>query len=271
MLDLEGLFQINRRSRQPLYSLIEENFHQLILNGRLKSGDLLPSEWELADLYAVSRLTVRHALDNLARQGWLNRRHGVGTFVANPGAARLAPSELSFTQQMLAIGRQPGSRQVRVQSRPATTEIASRLGIQEGDPILEIMRVRLADGEPIMLETSHLAQQRFPGLNESLDLSNASLYEYLGSRYQVYVATMDQTLEPVLLTESEAGYLEAETGSPALYSEVIACTSDGRAIEYSWSVTRGDKCKFVFRLRRGENGGEPPAERERPAGGEKPG
>jgi GntR family transcriptional regulator len=262
MPDLEGLFQINRRSRQPLYSLIEDNFRQLILNGRLKSGDLLPSEWELADRYAVSRLTVRHALDNLARQGWLNRRHGVGTFVANPSAARLAPSELSFTQQMLTIGRQPGSRQVHVLSRPATTEVAYRLGIQEGDPIVEIMRVRLADGEPIMLETSHLAQQRFPSLDDSLDLSNASLYEFLGKRYQVYVATMDQTLEPVLLTESEAQYLEAEPGSPALYSEVIACTSDGRAIEYSWSVTRGDKCKFVFRFRRGENG-EPPT-REQP-------
>jgi GntR family transcriptional regulator, N-acetylglucosamine utilization regulator len=271
MPDFEGLFQINRRSQQPLYSLIEENFRQLILNGHLKSGDLLPSEWELAELYAVSRLTVRHALDNLARQGWLNRRHGVGTFVANPGAARLAPSELSFTQQMLAIGRQPGSQQVHIQSRPATTEIASRLGIQEGDPILEIMRVRLADGEPIMLETSHLAQQRFPGLDESLNLSNVSLYEYLGSRFQVFVATMDQTLEPVLLTESEAGYLEASPGSPALYSEVIACTSDGRAIEYSWSVTRGDKCKFVFRFRRGENGGEQPIERERPTSEEKPG
>ncbi len=64
---------------------------------------------------------------------------------------------------------------------------------------------------------------------------------------------MDQTLEPVLLTDEQAKYLETQVGAPALYNEIIAFDAHGGPIEFSWSVTRGDQCKFYFRFRRGEN------------------
>jgi GntR family transcriptional regulator len=253
MKDPGGLFKINRNSKLPLYSLIEENFRELILSGQINPGDAVPSEWELSEIYQVSRLTVRHALDNLARQGWLNRRHGVCTFVANPTVARIAPSKLSFTEQMRAIGRTPSSRQIRFQIVTANSEIASHLGIQEGDPVVEITRLRLADDEPILLETSYLSQVRFPELDETVDLSNNSLYEHLNTQYRANISSMDQTLEPVLLTEAEAKYLGTQAGTPAVLSEITAFSSDGQPVEYCWSVTRGDKCKFYLRFRRGEN------------------
>lgn len=253
MDDANNLFKINRKSKLPLYSLIEQNFRELILGGHLKHGDSIPSEWELADLYSVSRLTVRHALGALTRQGWLKKRHGVGTFVSNPTVATIASTKLSFTEQMHAIGRLPSSKQIQIRTLPATEEIAHRLSLQDGDMVVEIKRVRLADGEPILLEASYLSRKRFPDLDENLDLTNASLYELLSNNYQVNIATMDQTLEPVLLTESEARYLEAQQGTPALLSEIIAYSTMGEPIEFCWSVTRGDKCKFYFRFRRGEN------------------
>jgi GntR family transcriptional regulator len=252
MAEIKDLFKINRQSRLPLYDLIEQNFRELILNGELASGDPVPSEWELSDLYGVSRLTVRHALDNLARQGWLNRRHGVGTFVSKPNVAQIAPSKLSFTEQMRAIGRIPSSRQIYIHFVPASAQVAASLELQADDQVIEILRVRLADGEPILLETSYLSRRSFPDFEGDTDLTNASLYEFLNSHYQISVATMDQTLEPVLLTESQARYLETHAGTPALYSEVIAFDPHGDPIEFSWSVTRGDQCKFFFRFRRGE-------------------
>ncbi len=245
-----NLFRISRKAKLPLYDLIEQNFRELITGSALKPGDAIPSEWELAGLYHVSRLTVRRALDDLARQGWLERRHGVGTFVTHPTVTQIAPSKLSFTEQMRSIGRQPSSRLVHIRIIPAKTEPATRLKLQEGEPIIEIMRVRLADGEPILLETTYLSQTRFPGLDQTDELAHASLYEMLGARYQTHVAAMDQILEPVLLTRSEAKYLETQAGAPAIKSEVVALTSEGDPIEYSWSVTRGDKCKFFFSFRR---------------------
>lgn len=247
------LFKINRQSKLPLYDLIEQNLRELILNGQLSSGDPVPSEWELSELYQVSRLTVRHALDNLSRQGWLNRRHGVGTFVSKPNVARITPSKLSFTEQMRAIGRVPSSHQIYIRINPASIQVAAGLEILEGEPAIEIMRVRLADGEPILLETSYLSQKHFPEFDCNTDLSNTSLYEYLNTHYHITVATMDQTLEPVLLTESQAHYLETQPGTPALYSEVNAYDPRGDLIEYSQSVTRGDQCKFYFRFHRGES------------------
>jgi len=246
------LFTIDRQGKTPLYNLIEQNLRELILRGQLKTGVAVPSEWELAEMYAVSRLTVRNALDNLTRQGWLIRRHGVGTFVANPSVTEISPSKLSFTEQMLAIGRKPSSRLISLRVIPAEGEVATLLMLEEKESVIDLVRVRLADGEPILLETSFLSHKRFPGLENATELASRSLYEWLGTHYQTSVTVMDQTLEPVLLTAAEAQHLEAQTGTPAMLSKVIAFSSEGVPIEYSWSVTRGDKCRFYFSFRRSE-------------------
>jgi GntR family transcriptional regulator len=253
MKDWRELIRIDRQAKVPLYYQISQNLRALIESGELQPGESVPSEWELSDLYGVSRLTVRRALDELSREGWLTRRHGVGTFVAAPAMAQIVPSRLSFTQKMRQIGRTAGSRWVSVKVMPALDEVATHLGLEVAAPVVELVRVRLADDDPIMLETAYLSQARFPDLSEA-SLSHGSLYEFLSERYQVLVVAVDQTLEPVLLTTQEALFLDAEPGAPALLSELVAYTRDNTPIEYSWSVTRGDKCKFFFRFREGDTG-----------------
>jgi GntR family transcriptional regulator len=252
MTESQELFKINRQEKSPLYDLIEQNLRELILQGQLNLGEAVPSEWELADLYGVSRLTVRTALDNLTRQGWLIRRHGVGTFVAHPSITEISPSKLSFTEQMNAIGRKPSSRLVSLAVVAADAAVANMLKLEQDKMVVEIVRVRLADGEPILLETSYLSQKRFPGLEHATALTNSSLYEWLATHYQTNVTVMDQTLEPVLLKEDQACYLETLPGTPAVLSKVIAYNNAAEPIEYSWSVTRGDQCRFYFSFRRGE-------------------
>lgn len=252
MNESKDLFKINRLDKAPLYDLIEQNLRELILHDQLHNGEAVPSEWELADLYGVSRLTVRNALDNLTRQGWLIRRHGVGTFVAHPKIIEITPSKLSFTEQMRAIGRKPSSQLISLSIIPATAEVAGQLRLEPGEPVVEIVRLRLADGEPILLETSCLSQKRFPLLENATELTTTSLYEWLVTHYQTSVAVMDQTLEPVLLNDAQAHQLQTQPGTPAMLSKVLAYTNAAEPIEYSWSVTRGDQCRFYFSFRRGE-------------------
>jgi GntR family transcriptional regulator len=252
MTATKNLFKINRLEKAPLYDLIEQNLRELILHDQLHMGEAVPSEWELADLYGVSRLTVRNALDNLTRQGWLIRRHGVGTFVAHPKITEISPSKLSFTEQMRVIGRIPSSQLISLRVVLAEGEVASQLKLEMGEPVVEIVRLRLADGEPILLETSFLSQKRFPLLETATELTSSSLYEWLVTHYQTSVAVMDQTLEPVMLNEVQARQLETQPGTPAMLSKVLAYTNGGDPIEYSWSVTRGDQCRFYFSFRRGE-------------------
>lgn len=247
-----SLFKIDLKSKLPLYDQIERNLRDLMVNGHLKPGEAMPGEWDLAELYGVSRLTVRRALDELVRQNWLEKKHGVGTFVRQPTMATIAAGKLSFTEQMRSIGREPGSRHISQQVIPATDKIALALHIQESDPIFEITRVRLADNVPILLETACLSATRFPTL-ESHDWSqNESLYKVLSEEYQVNISAMDHTIKPVTLTETEARYLKARSGIPALLSEIIAYTPDGVPVEYTWSVSNGDKSEFYFHFQRVE-------------------
>lgn len=253
MRDWQDIIKIDKQAKIPLYHQINQNLKDLIEGGHLQPGDGVPSEWELSDLYGVSRLTVRRALEELAREGWLTRRHGVGTFVADSKVAQIVPSKLGFTQKMQEIGRVPSSRLISLKVIPSPAEIAVHLGLEAGAPIIELIRVRLADDEPIMLETSYLSHARFPDLTEA-GLGNHSLYEFIRRHYHTTLVAVDQTLEPTLLSVLEAELLEAEPGSPALLSEVLAFTTEDTPIEYSRAVTRGDKCKFLFRFREGDTG-----------------
>jgi GntR family transcriptional regulator len=247
------LFRIDRLDKLPLYEQIERNLRELILKGRLQPGETVPSEWELSGRYGVSRLTVRRALDDLVRQDWLIRRQGVGTFVSRPVVAAISPSQLSFTQEMLAIGRRPSSRLLSSRILPADQTAAQRLSLAEGDALVEITRLRLADDVPILHETAYLSSQRFPGLEEEPTLENGSLYECLHLHYGVMVARVDQTLKAVLLDLEQAKILGTQPGLPSIYTECVAYTTEGEAVEYSFSVAHNENSQFYFSFRRGES------------------
>lgn len=247
-----NLFKIDLKSKLPLYDQIERNLRDLIVNGHLKPGQAMPGEWDLADFYGVSRLTVRRALDELVRQNWLEKKHGVGTFVRQPSMASIAAGKLSFTEQMRSIGREPSSKFISQRVVAATEKIARALHIQEGDPIFEITRVRLADNVPILLETACLSTKQFPSLESHDWLQDKSLYKVLSDEYTVNISAMDHIIKPVTLTETEARYLKTKAGIPALLSEIIAYSRDGTPVEYSWSFSNGNKSEFYFRFQRVE-------------------
>ena len=246
------LFSIDHKSKLPLYDQIERNLRDLIVNGHLKQGESMPGEWDLAELYRVSRLTVRRALDELVRQDWLEKKHGVGTFVRQPNMASIAAGKLSFTEQMRSIGREPSSRFVDQKVIAATDKIARALHIPEGDPILEITRVRLADNIPILLETACLSTAQFPTLENHDWSKDESLYKVLSDDYGISISVMDHTIKPVALTETEARYFKARPGIPAILSQIIAYTESGIPVEYGWSVSNGDKSEFYFHFQRTE-------------------
>jgi GntR family transcriptional regulator len=253
MPNWKELLPADRQAKIPLYHQISLCFRDLIRTGQVQAGEPVPSEMELSSLFGVSRLTVRRALDDLARDGLLTRRQGVGTFVANPTEALILPSELSFSKNMQQIGRTPSSRVVSLRTIPAAAEVAAHLELEAGAPVLELVRVRMADDEPIMLETTYLPQGRFSDLPKA-DLATDSLYGFLKARYQVTIVALDQVLEPTLLTEREARLLDVRRGSPALLSEIVGFIADGTPIEYTWSVTCGGRGRFFFHFREGDVG-----------------
>jgi GntR family transcriptional regulator len=245
-------YKIDRLDKLPLYEQIERNLRELILAGELMPGEAVPSEWELASRYGVSRLTVRRAIDDLVRQEWLSRKHGVGTFVGIPTVTSIAPSKLSFTQEMLAIGRRPSSQLLSIRLTPADLTFAQRLAVEEGALLVEITRLRQADGVAILLETAYLSSERFQGLENETSLELGSLYDCLAIRYGETVARVDYSLKAILLDEEQADWLGVQAGSPSIFSECTAYNSEGEPVEYSRSVANNEYSQFYFSFRRGE-------------------
>jgi GntR family transcriptional regulator len=233
-------------TRLPKYYQVKRQL--LELTSAMDAGSPVPPERELARHYGTSRTTVRQALAELVVEGRLLRMQGKGTFVAKPKVAQ--PLELaSYTEGMRAHGLHPATRILDIGYVTADEAMAGLLGIKAGGRTLRIHRLRLADGEPMSIDTSHLPARRFPGLRKELE-RNRSLYETLSSVYEVQLAEAEETIETVLADPHDARLLGVDPGLPLLLLSRHAFDSSGAPVEYAQSWYRGDRYKFVTRLRK---------------------
>ncbi|RZS41141.1 GntR family transcriptional regulator [Herbihabitans rhizosphaerae] len=235
-----------RQPREPKYWGLKR--HLLDLLAALPPGSPIPTERALAQEFDVSRTTVRQALAELTIEGRLHRVQGKGTFAAEPKVAqRLQLS--SYTEDMRAQGREPSSKLLEVAELPAEAELARLLGIRAGAKVLRLRRLRLADNEPMALETTHLPLGRFRGLRKHVT-GGTSLYEVLEEKFDVRMGHAEETIETALAGPEEADVLGADVGMPMLLLSRHSFDTQGRPVEWVRSVYRGDRYKFVARLSR---------------------
>jgi GntR family transcriptional regulator len=222
--------------RDEILDLVEE----------LNVGDALPPERVLAPRFAVSRMTLRRAVEELVREGRLERRHGAGTFVAEPKIAQ-GLAVTSFSEDMRQRGAVPSSRTLAVDDVLAGAPLGRRLEISPGDKVIRVARLRLADDAPMALETLHVPQTVAPDLTGDL-LANQSFYDLLAARYGVVLASGRQTIEATVTDEVESEILEVPLHSPAFLFERVSRATDGRVVEFVRSVYRGDRYQFTLDL-----------------------
>ena len=232
--------------RLPKYYQVKRQL--LDLTASLEAGSPVPPERELARAYGTSRTTVRQALAELVIEGRLLRMQGKGTFVAKPKVAQLLELA-SYTEGMRAHGLHPLTKILDIGYVTADETLASLLGIRTGGRALRIHRLRLADGEPMSIDTSHLPARRFPGLRRNLE-RHKSLYETLRVAYDIQLAEAEETIETVLADPHDAALLGVDAGLPLLLLSRHAFDVKGEPVEWAQSWYRGDRYKFVTRLRR---------------------
>ncbi len=232
--------------RLPKYYQVKKQL--LDLTSAMGPGSPVPPERELARLYETSRTTVRQALAELVVEGRLLRMQGKGTFVAKPKVAQVLELA-SYTEGMRQHGLHPQTRILEVGYVTADDHLADLLGIRPGARVLRLHRLRLADGEPMSIDTSHLPARRFPGLRKQLE-RHASLYETLRTDYGIHLAEAEETIETVLADPHDALLLGVDPGIPLLLLSRHAIDSTGQPVEWAQSWYRGDRYKFVTRLKR---------------------
>jgi GntR family transcriptional regulator len=227
----------------PLHHQVYADMKAALDAGEYAVGEQLPPERELARMYGCSLITIRRALDELSREGRLGRHQGRGTFVLPPRLDRDIAGAMSFTEEMQRRGLDPETRLVAARPEAASETVAAALQLEPGSPTLYLERLRLAAGEPLLLEMVHLPAERFPGLLAS-DLEHNSLYDILTERYQAPILRVREALEPVLMPAREAGLLGTRGRSLALLVEGIAFTRGDTPVEFGRTYVRGDRTRY---------------------------
>jgi GntR family transcriptional regulator len=208
----------------------------------MSPGERLPPERKLSADFDIARETLRRSLDDLARDGYLDRRLGAGTFVARPKITKQF-RVTSFTEDMRQRGLTPSSRVVASTVTRAGARLCGYLKISPAEDVITIQRLRLADGLPMAIETLSTPRDLVPGL-DGAELENRSFYETLAIRYDRFVIGTHQTIEATVTDEEESTLLEVPHLSPALLFERTSWSTDQRIIEHVRSVYRGDRYKF---------------------------
>ena len=229
----------------PLYQELQRVLRKAIDSRILGPDDALPSERDLAADFAVSRITVRKALDGLVADGLLVRRQGAGNFVSARVDKNFAMLT-SFSEDMRARGRSPRSVWLRKSTGTVTPEEALTLRSSPGTPVYRFHRIRFADDAPMALEYATILASCLP----AIDAVESSLYAALERAGNRPVRAL-QRLRAVLFSAEQAELLQARENDAGLLVERLGYLRDGRAIELSRSIYRGDTYDFVAELNAG--------------------
>lgn len=212
--------RLNEDSLTPLYQQLMEEIKEAIERGKYKCEEKIPSEPELSEMYSVSRITVRRAVDELCAEGYLIKKQGKGTYVGRPKLQRKierTDDAMSFTDMCKANGMEHTVRITDMQHVPARKDEIQFLNLEPEAKLLYIQRVHCADGEPIQIENNFYPLERYRFL-ETEDLEQCSLFHLLYDKYGINpFGTRKTTLEIVRASAQHAALLKVPVGEPLFY------------------------------------------------------
>lgn len=242
---------IDPTGAMPKYYQLANILRQQIENGDYQPHDAIPSERQLEERYNLSRPTIRQSIDLLARQGYLYRVHGRGTFVSPPKLQKGMLELTSFSEDMRKRGLKPGHK--ILEFGYVLPDKTTRRHLEIADPqeqVLRIKRLRYGDDIPIGLQDSYLSLEKEQTITREEMGEGGSIYAILQEKYGIFPAEADETLEVTLATRQEADLLQIAEGSPLLLNERTLWSQDRKAIEYVRILYRGDRYKYFVRLTR---------------------
>lgn len=236
---------IDRKSHVPYYLQLKRALTGKIERGEWGPGDLMPSEAELGKSFEVSRTVVRQALNEMTHEGLVVRQKGKGTFVAQPKIASrgLVQSLEGFYQDLADRGVQVVTQVLDQSLKPADPEVAENLGLEPMAPVVQLVRLRFVDDEPIVLVVSYLPYELCQGVIEA-DFERGSLYGYLEEECGLTIGRGWRSIEAVAADETTAERLEVEVGAPLMRLRSVSYSPDGTPLEYFDAWFRGDRSRF---------------------------
>ena len=237
---------IDKNSRVPAYAQLMDIIKDYIINERLTEGDRLPSERELCEIHDISRATVRQAMHELEIEGYIYIKKGIGSFVMERRLNQEMSGLYSYTESMKKLGKTISTKLVDFTQMKCDERLAKKMRCEIGTEIYRFTRVRYADNEPMLIVTTHLFCERFPGL-DSNSLITGSLYTILKEEYNVSFTKAYETLQSVSAKDHEALLLHINKKAPCMKIDRFTF-ENGSLIEYAVGIASGSKFKYNVEL-----------------------
>lgn len=236
----------------PAHARISYWLERLIVSRKLRAGDKLPAEVDIASALGVSRMTLRQALASIEGKGLIERRRGRfgGNFVAQPRFDFSLSDLPGFTEQMRRAHVEAGAHVVQALTRAPSPVVRTALRLRRGDQVHEVLRVRSANGDPITLEETYFPAGAFPGMLD-FDLGD-SLYRVMEREYGRPPHSADEVIEPVKATSQQAELLGIGVDDALLLVTRTSYAVDGLPVEFSRDYFRPDRTRIVVRTQVGQ-------------------
>ena len=233
--------------RIPLHKRIKKDLLDKIKSGTYAENETIPTEMELAEIYGVSRPTVRQAVQSLVNEGYLEKRKKRGTVVKKPKIQQEFTHVIeSFDSEMNRKGILPKTQILSFTPVKANEEVAENLDLQRGADVYKLIRLRFAGDKPIVLVTSYIPCHLFPDL-QMVDFTQELLYTTF-EKLNHPIRSVSRKLEVIKADETTSDLLDIEEDEPLFYFHTQGFSDNRLPVEYSISKYRGDLNYFVFEL-----------------------
>lgn len=230
----------------PLYGRIKELLRSAILDGTYPPHSRMPSESELGRRFNVSRITVRHALGDLQKEGLIFSLHGKGTFVSRPKAFQNVSTLQGLAESLSRQGHEVINKVQNFRYVPAPATVAKRLGLAPDALVAEIRRVRLVNRAPVSLEVTYLPEALGKRL-EKADLVSRDIFLILENDCRLPLGHAELAIDAVLAEAELSLALDVPDGAPVMRIERLTHSASGEPLDFEYLYYRGDA--FQYRLR----------------------
>lgn len=230
--------------KMAMHEQLRDEFRHRIDSGSWPEGAPLPSEAVLCQEFGASRGPIRQALAALRSDGAISGGRGKPPVVRRAVISQSVETFLSFTEWAESMGKVPGQQTQEITRRPAGPTVAAQLGLQAGDPVVSLLRLRLLDGEAAMVERSHFVPSAGRALFD-FDTDSGSTFRYLLSA-GVDLHSARHTIDAVAADTVDAELLGVAVGAPLLRERRVTFSSDGDPLEYAEDRYRPELANFMI-------------------------
>lgn len=236
--------KLDKDSKIPIYQQITDQVKVMIERGEIKSDEMIPTEKELCETYNLSRTTIRQAMNDLERGGFIHRVRGKGSFVRNEKIFVIIPAVIKYYDEIKKISHVTKSRILKIEIEAAGPYIADKMNVSPDEKICKIKWVRYKKSEAVVFETLNILYSRVEGI-EKLNLKDEKLIDVLKNVYKIEVDGLKEYLSAGKINDVESGYLNCQEGEVCLRVERFI-SEKGKVVDYCQAVLKGEDFTYLI-------------------------